>query len=66
MEVKKVLVTGGSGYVGNYIIKKLAQGHPNIQVVGMNRSGKSRGDPETDQLKNVTFIKGDCLKTESL
>jgi len=32
----------------------------------MNRSGKSRGDPVTDSLKNVTFLKGDCLKPDSL
>ena len=32
----------------------------------MNRSGRSRGDVETDKLPNVNFIKGDCLNVDSL
>jgi nucleoside-diphosphate-sugar epimerase len=28
--VNKVLVTGSSGYVGNYILKTMAKAHPSI------------------------------------
>jgi nucleoside-diphosphate-sugar epimerase len=40
--MKKVLVTGSSGYVANYIMKSLAKQFPNVAVVGMSRSAKPR------------------------
>ena len=65
-QIKRVLVTGGNGYVGNYFIKTMALRYPDIEVVGMSRRGTPRSDdPVTKQLQNVSFIKGDCLKPES-
>lgn len=61
---KKIMVTGSSGYVGNYIIKTLAKKHPDILVIGMSRSGLAR-EPETAKLSNVEYVKGDCLEPES-
>ena len=61
--VKKVLVTGSSGYVGNYLLKAIARAHPEIQCVGMSRSGQVRkGEAKTGQLENVSYVAGDCLK----
>ena len=40
--VKKVLVTGSSGYVGNYLLKSIARRNPAVQCIGMSRSGKVR------------------------
>lgn len=54
-QVNKVLVTGSSGYVGNYIMKQLATSYPHIQVVGMSRSGKPRED-YMRSLKNVKYF----------
>ena len=62
--VQKVLVTGSSGYVANYIIKALAKANPQVQVVGMSRSAKPR-DAEVQTLTNVSFVKGNCLIAES-
>lgn len=33
----KVLVTGGSGYIGNHIVKVLAATRPQFKVVAMSR-----------------------------
>ena len=64
--IKKVLVTGSSGYVGNYLLKNIAWKYPAIQCVGMSRSGRVRkGEPKTGQLKNVSYIAGDCLQPSS-
>jgi nucleoside-diphosphate-sugar epimerase len=34
---KKVLITGGTGYIGNYITKVLAATHPEILIISMSR-----------------------------
>lgn len=62
--MKKIMVTGSSGYVGNYIIKTLARRHPDILVVGMSRSGQPR-EEETANLQNVEYVRGDCLEPDS-
>ena len=64
--VKKVLVTGSSGYVGNYLLKNIALKNPTMQCVGMSRRGTPRkGEPKTATLHNVSYIEGDCLKPGS-
>ena len=40
--INRVLVTGGNGYVGNYIMKTFAQKYPDISIVGMSRRGEPR------------------------
>ncbi len=33
----KILITGGTGYIGNYITKVLAATKPELQIVSMSR-----------------------------
>ena len=64
--VKKVLVTGSSGYVGNYLLKSIARKHPALHCIGMSRSGAVRkGETYTGTLHNVSYVSGDCLKPAS-
>ena len=64
--LKKVLVTGSTGYVGNYLLKRIAKMNPNVACIGMSRRGIERkGEKETASLDNVSYIAGDCLKPSS-
>ena len=38
----KILITGSSGYVANYLMLNLAKKYPKATVIGMSRSGKAR------------------------
>ena len=58
--MNKILITGSSGYVGNYILKTMATKYPHLSLVGMSRSAKAR-DPAILTMKNITLVKGDCL-----
>ena len=62
--MKKILVVGSSGYVGNYMMKTLARRYPQVAVVGMSRSAQPR-EEETARLPNVSYVKGDALEPES-
>lgn len=62
--MKKILVVGSSGFVGNHMMKALAKKHPNIAIIGMSRTAKPREDI-TKNLANVSYVKGDCLDPTS-
>merc|ERR1712113_837640 len=65
-QVRKVVVTGCNGYVGNYLLKSIAKANPAVQCIGMSRSGKVRkGENETDKLENVSYKSGNCLKVDT-
>ena len=65
-KISKVLVMGGNGYVGNYVLKTMAKLHPEKAFIGMSRRGNQReGDKVVGQLENVCFIKGDALNPDS-
>jgi nucleoside-diphosphate-sugar epimerase len=36
-QVKKVLITGGTGYIGNFVTKMLAASHPEVHILSMSR-----------------------------
>ena len=65
----KIVVTGCTGYVGNYMIRHLAKAFPNAQIVGISRRGTAREGSDlkdTKKYPNVRFSKGDCLKKEQI
>jgi len=61
----KVLITGSSGFVGNYILLNLAKRYPQLTVLGMSRSGKARTPEIMKDYPNVEYVKGNCLEPDS-
>ena len=61
---KAILVTGGSGYVGSFILKTLAAKFPNYQLYSVNRSGKAR-DAAISNNKQIKIVQGNCLEPHS-
>ena len=64
--MNRILITGGSGYVGNYILKTSALRYSNLEHLAMSRRGTLRqGDDITSRLSNVKAVQGDCLKPDT-
>lgn len=57
---KAILVTGGSGYVGSFILKSLAAKFPGYTLYSVNRSGSVR-DESIAKLTQLKTLKGNCL-----
>ena len=58
--MKKILVVGSTGNVGNYMMKNLARKYPHMAFVGMSRNPRSV-DEETSRFKNISYVRGDAL-----
>lgn len=55
---KKVLVTGGTGFIGSHVVEKLVDRGAQVSVLDNIRNGKIKN---IEYLKDkVNFIKGDC------
>jgi Nucleoside-diphosphate-sugar epimerases len=54
-----VFVTGGTGFLGSYILKKLIEN--NIEVIAIRRSSKLPFYIPSEVLKKVNWIEGDIL-----
>jgi UDP-glucose 4-epimerase len=63
LEGKKILVTGGAGFIGFHLCTKLSALTPNITIYDNLSNGKIENVKE---IPKVNFIKGDILDTKKL
>ena len=64
---RKVLVTGGNGFIGNYFAARFVQQKATVMALsrypsGLFRSGPKHKHPENDQIE---WLKGSCLEPAS-
>jgi nucleoside-diphosphate-sugar epimerase len=60
---KKVLVTGGAGFIGYHLTKKLSSLTSNLTIYDDLSSGKMEN---VNDVPNAKFVKGDILDTKTL
>jgi CDP-paratose 2-epimerase len=68
MNYKKVLITGGAGFVGSSIGVKLKEHYTNVQVLALDnliRKGSELNLPRLEEY-GIKFIKGDVREKEDL
>lgn len=52
--MKRVLVTGGAGFIGSNLIKKLIETHPEIEILSIDNYSTGKKENHIDN-KNVTY-----------
>ena len=64
--VSGVLVTGGCGFIGTHLVKRLlAQGH-NVTILDKTIDLKSRFPLDPDDLGRIKFIQGNIIDIDAV
>jgi len=67
VNIVKVLVTGGAGFIGSNFVHYLLKKHPDIEVTVLDKlTYAGRKENLQDVLSKIRFIKGDIAKKEDV
>jgi len=59
---KKILITGGAGFIGSHVVRRFLQNYPNYTIINLDAltyAGNPENLTDLEQAPNYRFIKGD-------
>lgn len=66
---RKILITGGAGFIGSHVVRRFVKNHPADQIINLDKltyAGNLKNLTDIEDAPNYQFVKGDIQDKEFL
>jgi len=67
MTKKKIIITGGAGFIGSHVVRRMVTGYPDYEIINLDKltyAGNLANLKDIEGRPNYRFVKGDIVDRE--